>query len=383
MFIATSLPVGGAERLLAELVHRMDRQRYLPEICCLKDFDRVGESLATDVPAFSGLLAHKFDVSVLWRLTRLLRHRRIDAVVTIGCGDKMFWGRLAGRLAGVPVICSALHSTGLPDHVELPNRLLAPWTDAFIAVAESHGCYLAAKEGCPAAKIHVIRNGVDTDRFHPRWPDSRLQREFDLEPDGPVAGVVAALRPEKNHDMFLRVAAAVQTALPAARWLIVGDGPERKRLESLSQALGVSQAVRFLGTRHDIPEVLGLMDVVLLCSRMEASPICLMEAMAAEKPVVATRVGSVPELLGSGRNGCLVAADDSAGMAAMVLELLRDRDRAAALGRAGREFVLAHGSVARMVDGYQDLIAAVYEAKCRLSTPLEPAQQVADHVLFE
>jgi glycosyltransferase involved in cell wall biosynthesis len=108
-----------------------------------------------------------------------------------------------------------------------------------------------------------------------------------------------------------------------------------------------------------------------------------MEAMAAEKPVVATRVGSVPELLGSGRTGCLVAADDSAGMAAMVLELLRDRDRAAALGRAGREFVLAHGSVARMVEGYQDLIAAVYEAKCRLSMPLEPAQQVADHVLFE
>ena len=93
---------------------------------------------------------------------RLMRQRRIDAVVTVGTGgDKMFWGRLAGWLAGVPVICSALHSTGLPDHVELPNRLLAPLTDAFIAVAEPHGRYLAEHEGCPAKKIRVIPNGVD------------------------------------------------------------------------------------------------------------------------------------------------------------------------------------------------------------------------------
>ncbi len=364
MFIATSLPVGGAERLLAELVHRLDRQRFLPELCCLKYFDRLGESLAAEIPAFTGLLARKYDVSVLWRLKRLLRQRRIDAVVTVGSGDKMFWGRLAGRLAGVPVICSALHSTGLPDHVELPNRLLAPWTDAFIAVAESHGCYLAAKEGCPADKIHVIPNGVDADRFHPRWPDGRLRQEFDLGPDAPVAGIVAALRPEKNHEMFLHVAALVQTAMPAARFLIVGDGPERARLESLAGSLGIGQSVRFAGTRGDIPEVLSLMDVVLLTSRMEACPICLLEAMAVEKPVVATRVGSVPDLVASGRNGYLLAAGDACGMAARVLELLSDRDRAATLGRAGREFVLAHGSVARMVEGYQDLIVGIYAAKC-------------------
>jgi glycosyltransferase involved in cell wall biosynthesis len=264
------------------------------------------------------------------------------------------------------VICSALHSTGLPDHVERPNRLLAPLTDAFIAVAESHACYLAAREGCPADKIHVIPNGVDVERFHPRWPNRRLQEEFGLGRDGPVAGIVAALRPEKNHEMFLHVAALVHVAMPAAQFVVVGDGPERRKLEALARSLRIDPCVRFLGTRSDIPEVLSLMDVVVLSSRMEASPICLLEAMAAEKPVVATRVGSVPDLVTSGRNGYLVAAGDSRGMAAYVLALLGDRDRAATLGRAGREFVLAHGSVDRMVEGYQSLIAEIYSAKSRV-----------------
>ena len=153
MFVITSMPVGGAETLLVELVRRMDRERFLPELCCLKHFDPLGEVLAREIPAFTGLLAHKYDVAVLWRLTRLMRRRRIDAVVTVGTGgDKMFWGRLAGWLAGVPVICSALHSTGLPDHVELPNRLLAPLTDAFIAVAEPHGRLSGRARGLPGRR---------------------------------------------------------------------------------------------------------------------------------------------------------------------------------------------------------------------------------------
>ena len=334
MFVLTSMPIGGAEMLLVEIVRRMDRTRFSPELCCLKRFDTLGETLAEEIPAFTGFLAGKFDVAVLWRLTRLMRRRRIDAVVTIGPGDKMFWGRLAARLAGVPVVCSALHSTGLPDHVEWPNRLLAPLNDAFIAVAESHGCYLATHEGCPAKKIRVIPNGVDVERFHPRWPDRGLQRELDLDPGAPTVGIIAALRPEKNHELFLHVAAQIHVALPEARFLIVGDGPERAKLEALARSLGLAEAVRFLGARRDVPELLALMDVVTLTSRMEANPLCLLEAMAAEKPVVAPRVGSIGESVEDGRTGYLAAAGDAQTMAARILELLQDRRRASSMGRA-------------------------------------------------
>ena len=375
MFVITSMPVGGAETSLVDLVRRLDREHFQPELCCLKYFDPLGDLLAREIPAFTSLLAHKYDFAVLWRLTRLLRERRIDAVVTVGTGgDKMFWGRLSAWLAGVPVICSSLHSTGLPDHVELPNRLLAPLTDAFVGVAKLHGKYLAAHEGCPAHKVHVIPNGVDVERFHPRWPSRALQQEFGLEPGSPVAGIVAALRPEKNHEMFLYVAALVHRKLPNARFLIVGDGPQRPRLEQLAGSLGIADAVRFVGTRSDIPEVLSLVDVVLLTSHMEANPLCLLEAMASEKPVVATRVGSVPESVSEGQTGYLVEPGDSQGMACRVIELFGDPDRAATLGRAGREQVISHWSVDRMVRGYQDLLTGIYSRKCEGGKPMTKAE---------
>ena len=364
MFVLTNMPVGGAETLLLELVRRMNRERFLPELCCLKQLDALGEIAARKIPAFTGLLGCKYDVRVLWRLARLMLGRRIDAVVTVGAGDKMFWGRLAARLAGVPVVCSALHSTGAPERVELSNRLLAPLTDAFIAVADTQGRYLAEHEGCPARKIHVIPNGVDVERFRPQEPDQALRKALDLDAEAPVAAIVAALRPEKNHEMFLRVAAAVHERQPGAKFLVVGDGPERPHIESLAKSLGVAKSVLFLGTRSDVPEILSLVDVVLLTSKNEAKPLCLLEALACEKPVVATRVGSVPEVIADGQTGYLVDPTDVSGMADRVLELFGDHDRAKTLGQAGREAVVARWSIDRMVEGYEGLLAEIYTAKC-------------------
>ena len=135
MFALTSMPVGGAETLLVNLIRRLDREQFLPELCCLKELGPLGEEMAEEVPTFSQLIGGKTDVRVLGRLAKLLAWRRIDALITVGAGDKMFWGRLAAWRAGVPVVASALHSTGWPDGVGRLNRLLTPITDAFIAVA--------------------------------------------------------------------------------------------------------------------------------------------------------------------------------------------------------------------------------------------------------
>jgi glycosyltransferase involved in cell wall biosynthesis len=365
MFVLTSMPVGGAETLLVNLVRRLDRGRILPEVCCLKHLDVLGDVLAREIPVHTGLLAGKYDLRVLPRLVRLLRRRRIDAVVTVGCGDKMFWGRLAARFARVPVVCSALHSTGAPDRVGRLNRLLTPLTDAFIAVAESQARYLAQHEGCPAEKTRVIPNGVDPERFQPRPADEELRRRFHLEPGQPVATIVAALRPEKNHELLLRAAARVRRELPAARLLVVGDGPRRPMLESLAAELGLAEMVHFVGTQSDIPAVLALSDVVVLSSHIEANPVSLLEAMACGKPVVATRVGSVPETVVEGQNGYLVKPGDEPHLARRMAELLRDPVQAAAMGRAGREQVLAHWTVDVMTRGYEDLLVELYDRKAQ------------------
>ena len=368
MFVITCMPVGGAETLLVNLVRRLDRSRFSPELCCLKYLGPLGEVLANEIPTFTGILPHKFDVAVLPRLTQLLRERQVDAVITVGTGgDKMFWGRLAAWRAGVPVIASALHSTGLPDRVEWLNRRLAPITDAFIAVAQPHARYLAEHEGCPANKVRVIPNGVDVERFRPFSPDAALRADLDVPSTAPVAAIVAALRPEKNHELFLRSAALIRELRPDAHFLIVGDGERRPALEALTSELGLCGNVHFLGTRSDVPQLLSLVNVVMLTSHMEANPVSILEALACGKPVVATQVGSIPESVHDGENGYLVAPGDASGLAARVVELFNDRSRARRFGQAGRQTVAEHWSLERMVSGYEELIAGIFAAKrhCR------------------
>ncbi len=151
MFIQTDMRVGGAEVLTANIIRRLDRERFAPELCCLKECGELGESLADEIPVHHHLLRSKYDLRVWPRLTSLLRQREVEAVITVGAGDKMFWGRLAARRVGVPVVLAALHSTGWPDGVGRLNRMLTPITDAFIAVAESHGRFLAENLAFPEA----------------------------------------------------------------------------------------------------------------------------------------------------------------------------------------------------------------------------------------
>ena len=203
-----------------------------------------------------GLLTRKSDVSVLWRLAGLMRRQRIDAVVTVGAGDKMFWGRLAARLAGVPVIASALHSTGWPDRVQFANRLLAPITDAFIAVAEPHGRYLAAHEGCTAAKIQVIPNGVDVKRFRPRPPNETLRKELGLPADAPVVGHrgrTAAGKEPPAVSEGRRARAACRARRPL---FDRGRRPATRRTGGPCRLAVHLRRRPFLGTRSDVQEVL-------------------------------------------------------------------------------------------------------------------------------
>lgn len=373
MFINTSLPVGGAETLLLNLVRRMDRERFAPEICCLKELGPIGEQLAVDVPAFHSLLRNKYDVGVRERLAQLLAKRQIDAVVTVGAGDKMFWGRLAAAKAGVPVILSALHSTGWPDCIERPNRWLTGITDGFIAVAPTHGRHLIEREGFPAEKVFVVPNGVDVFRFRPDLDCAAQRAELSIANHERVVGIVAALRPEKNHALFLEAAAKVRERLPGTRFLVIGDGPERLRLLALAHQLKLHEAVHFLGSRSDVAEWLNVCDVFALSSRMEANPVSILEALACGVPVVAPRVGSIPDSVSDEITGYLVEPHQAEPLATRIEELLLDGPRRRTMGQEGRIFVLANASLSRMVEGYQDLIEFLYARRAGGARAEKPA----------
>ncbi len=382
LFVITSMPVGGAETLLASLVRQIDRTRFAPSICCLKEPGSLGEILAGEVPLHSGMIGGKFDVSVLWRLVRLMRFEQIDAVITVGAGDKMFWGRLAARLAGVPVILAALHSTGWPDGVSRMNRLLTPITSGFIAVAENHGRFLVEQERFPERKVFVIPNGIDTGRFR-FSPECRLElrKKFAIPEFAPVTGIVAALRPEKNHPRFLEIARRVLSSRPDAYFVIAGDGPERESIVARAAAMGLTDRLRMTGSTSDVPGVLAMLDVFALSSDNEASPVSILEAMSCGRPVVAPNVGSISQSVLQGTTGFVFEVDDIAAAAEHWLQLLNDPDLAGRMGTAGRDWVVERASLAGMTRGYEDLIGQIFGASAgrtrriqRVTTTTLPAE---------
>ncbi len=362
MFVMTSMPVGGAETLLVNLVRGLDNCRFAPEIVCLKEPGPLGGELASEMPIHSHLLAGKYDLRVLPRLCRLLRSRKIDALVTVGAGDKMFWGRLAARLTGVPVVISALHSTGWPDSIGRLNRLLTPWTDAFIGVADAHAEHLIEREGFPRDKVHTIYNGVDTTRFAP-GDGSAKRRELGLPEEALTVGILAALRPEKNHELFLAGAEQIHRQLPATHFIVVGDGPLRTQLEKQAHQLGIAQVTHFLGSRSDVPELLQTLDVLALTSHNEASPVSILEALSSEVPLVAPEVGSVPETVLPNITGRLFSAGDRSGFVLSTVELLSNPTLRAEMGSEGRRRVVEQWSLGAMVSSYEALLERLYMKK--------------------
>ncbi len=333
-------------------------------------FGELGEQLAEQVPSFAHLIKHKYDVPVLFRLKRLLCERRIDAVVTVGAGDRMFWGRLAAWRAQVPIVISAIHSTGWPDRIERLNRMLTPLTDAFVGVAEQHARYLIDTERFPAHQVHVIPNGVDTEQFRPQPRNAGFLQEIGVPPGASVIGIVAQLRPEKNHELLLHAAAKVRQQGVNAHFVIVGEGARRTELESLCRQLEIQDAVHFLGARRDIPGILTNFDLFVLTSKMEANPVSILEAQACGVPVVATRVGSIPDTVIEGQTGLLVRPGDVDGIAAAVAGLLQDESSRRRMGHAARQNVERNWSLDRMVHGYEDLIERIYAEKVtRYSQP--------------
>jgi len=368
MFLLTSMPIGGAETLLVNLVRRLDRNRIEPLIGCMKQKDVLGQMLSEEVPVFSELISHKYDIGVLGRLKRLFKEQDVDALITIGAGDKMFWGRLAAHQAKVPVILSALHSTGWPDGVGRLNRMLTRITDGFIAVARQHAQYQVEQEKFPEQKVFLIPNGIDTQKFVFN-PESRQQwrSELGIDSDAPVVGIVAALRSEKNHDLFLESARLVSQQMANAQFVIAGDGPERPRLEALTREKGIEDRVHFIGSTQDVVGVLSMVDMFGLSSHNEASPVSIMEALSCQRPVVATDVGSIDESVLQGKTGFLVPRDDAQAMSQRWMEILGDKSHAQQLGQQGREHIVANSSLDSMTEGYASLVEDLYERKANRS----------------
>lgn len=364
LYVITTLEIGGAETQLVQLLARLDRRRFDPVVCCLGHRGPLVDAIAAqqipvEVVGFDGFcLRHPLRTAAeLFRFLRVFRRAR--PVIVHGF---LFWAYVlaafAARLAGVPLVVASRRSLGFfkadsPGFLRaerVANRL----TDVIVANAEAVRADAIRQEGLPPRKIHVIHNGVDLARYQAA-PEPGAREALKIPPAARVVCVVANLIAYKGHRVLLEACAAVKAREPAFHLLLVGDGPCRGELERMAQALGLSGDVQFLGSRTDVPAILSVADVVVLPSLSEGFPNAVLEAMATGKPVIATHVGGVPEMVVEGETGLLVSPGNAEALGAAILKVLQDPERAAAMGRAGRERVREQFSLDRMVGQVQDL----------------------------
>lgn len=311
------------------------------------------------------------DGRALVGLVRLMRRVRPHVVHTHTAKAGTL-GRVAARLARVPIVVHTYH--GHVFHGYFPpgrtriflavERTLARWSDCLLAVSESVRRELLTLGVGSLARFRVVPLGLDLDRYHGvDVARGILRAELGLPADAPVVTIVARLVPIKAHEVFLEAARRVRQALPASRFLVVGDGERRAALEALAAELGLGESVLFLGWRRDLERVYADATVVALTSRNEGSPVSLIEAMAAGRPVVATRVGGVPDLVEDGLTGCLVPPDDAGALATALLALLRDPERRRTLGQAARGRVCRAFTADRLVANVDALYGELLRAK--------------------
>jgi glycosyltransferase involved in cell wall biosynthesis len=246
----------------------------------------------------------------------------------------------------------------------LPLRLaFAPSlrrADAIIAISGSVRRFLIEAEHAPQDKIVCIPYGIDAPGFSARAVAGAFRRELGVGAQ-PLAVFVGRLTAQKGVDTLLQAFARVEAAVPGATLALAGDGPQRRILERLTTSLGLRQ-VRFLGWRTDIPSLLSDADLLAMPSRWEGFGLTALEAMALAKPVVASRVSALPEIIADGETGLLVAPDDPESLAAAIIRMLRDRAAAIEFGRAGSELVRREFTVERMARQTADVYRRIQRA---------------------
>jgi glycosyltransferase involved in cell wall biosynthesis len=206
-----------------------------------------------------------------------------------------------------------------------------------------------------AVAVRIVPYGLDLNRFQGSADRAALRRALDLTPDQPVAIMVARLEAPKDYPLLIAAAQLVCRAVPDCVFLAVGDGSQRAALAAMAEQAGLGRSVRFLGARSDVPELLQLADIGVLTSRREGLPLAILEYMASGKPVVASAVGGVGEMVHDGLEGYLLRSARAEECAGRILQLLRDPAQARAMGARGRALVERQFSLSTMVQTYSAL----------------------------
>lgn len=370
LLVVDSLEVGGAERQVVDLAVALRRKGYEVVVACSVAGDLSGVLREAGIPVrplLRRLVKRSLSPAYARRLRGLLRGERFDLAHA-----HIYASAAAAALAtpgtGVPlVITEHTEATWQTWRARWVSRWVYRRVERIIAVSTPIRRRLVERDGVHPDLITIVPNAVVA------TPEARPE-EPTAGPSGrPLVGVVARLQPEKGVATFLKAAARTAPRFPEAHFIVAGDGPLRQELVALAEDLGLRDRVRFLGFRSDASALMASLDVLVVPSLTEGSPLVTLEAMAAGVPVVASAVGGIPDQIRDGKEGLLVPPGDTGAMAEAIAALLRDPARARSLGEAGRRRATSVFSHAVMVRRIEDVYREVLGRPAAQSiTPEEP-----------
>lgn len=353
LHLCESSDTGGAESILISLVEGLDKDRYRSVVCLLSDGWLKVELEKRRIETVVIPQPHSFDVLWLFRAYRLLKDRGIHVMHSHEFATNVYASVLSS-LTGVPVVATAHGKNYYGDkwRRRAAYRFVARQS-TMVAVSADLKRFLMERIGIPASDIRVVHNGIDLSRYVVREGNNDVKAELGISAGQRVIGTVGNLFAVKGQTYLLKACKTVAGEFPTFVLLIAGEGDQLDLLREEASVLGISGNVKFLGFRDDVPSLLQAMDVFVLPSLSEGLPLSVLEALALEKPIVATNVGGVPEIMEDGVTGYLVPPRNPDVLSEKIRLVLRNPDMAAELGRAGRKRVEKAFSLKQMIQEYQ------------------------------
>ena len=353
--VVLSLDCGGLERVVLNLVSEGRNLGQRVAVVCVEHPGVLASAVET---AGAEVMCVYKRPGLRWgtigRLKRVFRKHCPDVVHTHQIGALLYAGP-AARGAMVPVIVHTEHGKhyAVRWRTRWLGRLAGVYAKQFFCVSRDIAAELAACRIVPDRKIQVVPNGIETNRFREPGDPWKVRKSLGIPAHAPVIGSVGRLCEVKRYDVLLRAFVFVKSRVPAAHLLLVGDGPLQGSLHGLADSLGLGDCVHFAGYQTNPEVYLQLMNVFALTSRSEGMPLALLEAWAVGLPVVASRVGGLPDLIDEGVTGLMFSPDDERCLASILCKLLTNETLARAMGAAGNRQVESQFSLGRMAGEYQ------------------------------
>ncbi len=361
LFLVNGFGIGGAEKALLELVKRINRRQFKVVVASVGQGGVLEQEFRNNSDAcFIFPKKFSFDGSLIFQVANILRNFRVDILqTTLFYADVI--GASAAKLAGTPVHISWQTALAIPTgnvaddrcrHI-LAYRMAASQMAHIVAVSHEVRQYFIKNRHIPPKKISTIHYGVDLERFQKVRRDVR--KELNLSPNDVIISVVGHLSEVKGHTFLLKAVSPLIKNKPAIHVLFAGDGQRRIVLQDEAQELGIRNHVHFLGVRSDVPDILQATDIFVLPSLYEGLPNVILEAMASSLPVVASRVGGIPEAVEDGRTGFLFQVGDVPGLREFLLRLVDDPILRKKMGTAGRKRVEKRFSMEKEIQQFEKL----------------------------